>query len=155
MHSVKLEYMNDAHWPFLQAFSLPADQVLYTTLPRNLDNPLPEGVYPVVVVASVPVGFFLLHDNERVAQYTKTQDALLFSAFSIDYKAQRKGYAQAALHALPSFIREHFPHVRQVILSVNLHNESAFSLYKKAGFIDTGRRIGGPAGEQRIMSLNI
>lgn len=153
MAMIRLEPLHAMHWPALETFSLPLEQEKYTTLPRDLDDPLPEGVYPVVIAADNPVGFFLLHDTERVTSYTDSTDALLLSAFSIDYRSQRNGYAKTALTLLPDYVRSRFPTIREVVLSVNLKNEAAFALYEQVGFTDTGRRIDGPVGLQRIMSL--
>lgn len=153
--NITLEYRKDAHQSILDTFTLPTDQEKYTTLPKDMDDPLPKGVYPIVVVESKPVGMFLLHDNERIASYTTESLALLFSAFAINYEDQGNGYAKAALQELPKFVRQQFPHIREVVLSVNLKNEAAFTLYTTNGWVDTGRRIGGPIGEQRILSLSI
>lgn len=145
--NISLEYRNDTHRPILDTFTLPTDQEKYTTLPKDMDDPLLDGVHPIVVVASKPVGMFLLHDNERVISYTTESNALLFSAFAINYEDQGKGYAKAALQALPQFVKQHFPHIGEIVLSVNLKNEAAFCLYMSVGWSDTGRRIGGPIGE--------
>lgn len=145
--NISLEYRNDTHRPILDTFTLPTDQEKYTTLPKDMDDPLLDGVHPIVVVASKPVGMFLLHDNERVISYTTESNALLFSAFAINYEDQGKGYAKAALQALPQFVKQHFPHIREIVLSVNLKNKAAFCLYMSVGWSDTGRRIGGPIGE--------
>lgn len=153
--TITLEPLHDRHWPTLQTFTLPLDQEKYTTLPKDLDNPLPKGIYPIVIVAELPVGFFLLHDTERVKSYTDNEHALLLSMFSINHSEQGKGFATAALHDLPNYIRKHFPNTKEIVLSVNLKNGPAFSLYNKVGFIDTGRRISGPIGEQRIMELTV
>lgn len=151
----KLEPLRDAHWPILQTFTLPLEQEKYTALPTDLESPLSDRIYPIVIVAEQPVGFFLLHDTERVASYTEAHDALLLSMFSINHAAQGKGHAKAALRQLPTYVHEHFPAKHEVVLSVNLKNEAAFSLYQTVGFVDTGRRIDGPIGPQRIMSLTV
>ena len=153
--SIRLEPLHDAHWTALETFTLPLEQEKYTTLPKDLDSTLPDGVYPVVITTNEPVGFFLLHDTERVASYTEAKDALLLSMFSINHPAQGNGHAKAALRHLPSYVREHFTDKHEVVLSVNLKNEPAFSLYRTVGFIDTGRLIDGPIGPQRIMSLQV
>lgn len=59
MAMIRLEPLHAMHWPALETFSLPLEQEKYTTLPRDLDDPLPEGVYPVVITADNPVGFFI------------------------------------------------------------------------------------------------
>lgn len=153
--SIKLEPLHDAHWPVLETFALPLEQEKYTTLPKDIHSPLPDGVHPVVITNDVPVGFFLLHETERVASYTEAQDALLLSMFSINHPAQGNGHAKAALRQLPNYIKEHFPTKYEIVLSVNLKNEPAFSLYQTTGFVDTGRLIDGPIGPQRIMSLKV
>lgn len=153
MATIQLQPLRDEHWPILDTFSLPLEQEKYTMLPRDLDHPLPEGVHPIVITADEPVGFFLLHDTERVASYTDHADALLLSAFSINHANQRHGYAKAALLRLPDYVRSQFSTIQEVVLSVNLKNEAAFALYEQVGFTDTGRRIDGPVGPQRIMSL--
>ncbi len=153
MSHVTLETLQDDHWLALEAFTLPLEQEKYTTLPRDIDSPLPEGVHPIVIVAEGPVGFFLLHDTERVQTYTESAHALLLSIFSINHPFQGNGYAKAALRQLPAYVRQQFPKTQEVVLSVNLKNDAAFALYEKVGFSDTGRRITGPVGEQRIMSL--
>ncbi|UTT43130.1 GNAT family N-acetyltransferase [Exiguobacterium aurantiacum] len=153
--SIRLEPLRDAHWPVLETFSLPLDQEKYTTLPKDIDSPLPDGVHPVVITTDEPVGFFLLHDTERVASYTETDDALLLSMFSINHSVQGNGHAKAALRQLPSYVQEHFTDKHEIVLSVNLKNGPAFSLYQTVGFVDTGRRIDGPIGPQRIMALQV
>ncbi|WP_214711203.1 GNAT family N-acetyltransferase [Exiguobacterium sp. s55] len=153
--SIRLEPLRDDHWPVLETFSLPLDQEKYTTLPTDLDSQLPDGVYPVVITTDEPVGFFLLHDTERVASYTEARNELLLSMFSINHSAQGNGHAKAALRLLPSYVREHFTDKHEVVLSVNLKNEPAFSLYQTVGFVDTGRLIDGPIGPQRIMALQV
>ncbi|MCC5893413.1 GNAT family N-acetyltransferase [Exiguobacterium sp.] len=155
MSHVTLETLHNGHWPALEAFTLPLDQEKYTTLPRDIDSPLPEGVHPIVIVADSPVGFFLLHDTEQVRTYTESEHALLLSIFSINHPSQGSGYAKAALRQLPAYVRQKFPKAPEVVLSVNLKNDAAFALYEKVGFSDTGRRITGPVGEQRIMSLTL
>lgn len=155
MSSVTLEPLQDKHWPVLETFTLPLDQEKYTMLPKDIDSIIPDGVHPVVIVNDVPVGFFLLHDTERVKSYTDNPNALLLSAFSINYPAQGSGYAKSALQQLPEYVRHYFTDKQQVVLSVNLKNEAAFSLYQTVGFADTGRRMTGPVGEQRIMSLTV
>lgn len=153
--TTKLEPLREAHWPVLNTFTLPLEQEKYTTLPIDLESPLTDGIHPIVIVAEEPVGFFLLHDTERVASYTAADDALLLSMFSITHSAQGNGHAKAALRQLPNYVRAHFPHKHEVVLSVNLKNEAAFCLYQTVGFVDTGRRIDGPIGPQRIMSLAV
>lgn len=155
MSTIRLEPLCDAHWSALEKFTLPLEQEKYTTLPKDIDSIIPNGVHPVVIMNDTPVGFFLLHDTERVQSYTDNPNALLLSVLSINHPAQGNGYAKSALQQLPEYVHHHFSGKQQVVLSVNLKNETAFSLYQTVGFTDTGRRMTGPVGEQRIMSLTV
>jgi len=113
--TTRLEPLRETHWPVLNTFTLPLDQEKYTTLPIDLDSPLLDGIHPIVIVAEEPVGFFLLHDTERVASYTEADDALLLSMFSINHSAQGNGHAKAALHQLPNYVRAHFPGPQRIM----------------------------------------
>ena len=91
---VRLAHVSDEHLDCLNTFELPEEQVQYTRLPRDVSD-LQEWQYPIVILAGEePVGFFLLHRTERVKEFTGNPDAILLTAFSIDYRQQGKGYTK-------------------------------------------------------------
>ena len=95
--------------------------------------------------------FFVLHKNEGIKPYSENNHAILLRAFSTDFRHQRKGFAKKALMMLPSFVKENFREINEIVLAVNLGNEAAQGLYRKCGFIDEGERRMGPKGELIIM----
>lgn len=100
------------------------------------------------------VTFFDLHKNEGVKPYSDNRNSILLKAFSTDTYCQGKGYAKQALMILPSFIKENFNGINEILLAVNVKNEVAQELYKKIGFKDEGLRKMGKKGELIIMNYN-
>ncbi|MBU5441269.1 GNAT family N-acetyltransferase [Paenibacillus sp. MSJ-34] len=156
--SVKLERYEAKFDEFVRQFELPEEQAVFTGIPAQMVGEAQGDAnkHPIVITAdSVPVGFFVLVSGERVKEYTVNPNALLLIAFSIDYRRQRKGYAKQGLESLHRFVPAHFPVIDEIVLSVNLRNVAAQTLYAKAGFEDRGGRKTGPIGEQKIMHLRL
>lgn len=148
-----LKHYAEEHSAALHAFQLPKEKALFTTLPKEFNEAI-EGQYRIVIVnGNEPVGFFILHATERVAEYTDQAQAMLFTSLSINQVEQGKGYAKQAMLLLKQFMESEFPYCREIVLAVNQKNIAAQQLYEKVGFQDTGKRKQGPIGEQRIMHL--
>lgn len=139
----------------LFSFELPNDQVKFTALPSHVLE-VQEGQFPIVIVEDdVPVGFFILHSTSRVKEYSNNPNAMLLTAFSIDYSKQGRGYAKQGLLLLKKYIQNQFPSCDEIVLGVNHQNVPAQNLYARVGFQDTGRRVIGSLGEQFVMTLHI
>jgi len=139
----------------LLSFELPNDQVKFTALPSHVLE-VQEGQFPIVIVEDdVPVGFFILHSTSRVKDYSNNPNAMLLTAFSIDYSKQGRGYAKQGLLLLSKYIQKQFPSCDEIVLGVNHQNVPAQNLYIRVGFQDTGRRVIGSLGEQFVMTLLI
>jgi len=139
----------------LLSFELPNDQVKFTALPSHVLE-VQEGQFPIVIVEDdVPVGFFILHSTSRVKQYSNNPNAMLLTAFSIDYSKQGRGYAKQGLFLLSKYIQKQFPRCDEIVLGVNHQNVPAQNLYIRVGFQDTGRRVIGSLGEQFVLTLPI
>ncbi len=139
----------------LLSFELPNDQVKFTALPSHVLE-VQEGQFPIVIVEDdVPVGFFILHSTSRVKEYSNNPNAMLLTAFSIDYSKQGRGYAKQGLLLLSKYIQKQFPSCDEIVLGVNHQNVPAQNLYIRVGFQDTGRRVIGSLGEQFVMTLPI
>ncbi|MFC0476301.1 GNAT family N-acetyltransferase [Robertmurraya beringensis] len=139
----------------LFSFELPNDQVKFTALPSHVLE-VQEGQFPIVIVEDdVPVGFFILHSTSRVKEYSNNPNAMLLTAFSIDYSKQGRGYAKKGLLLLKKYIQNQFPSCDEIVLGVNHQNVPAQNLYARVGFQDTGRRVIGSLGEQFVMTLHI
>ncbi len=139
----------------LLAFELPDNQMKFTAFPSKVLD-VQKGKYPIVIVEDdIPVGFFMLHSTSRVKEYSNNPNAMLLTAFSIDYSKQGKGYAKQGLRLLKKYIQNQFPNCDEIVLGVNYQNIPAQGLYVRVGFHDTGKRVIGSLGEQFVMSLRI
>ncbi|MFB9327547.1 GNAT family N-acetyltransferase [Paenibacillus aurantiacus] len=153
--TVELQVLTEGHEERLRAFRLPPEQARFTALPAELLEPMP-GRHPVVIAAGgEPAGFFLLHDSERVKDYTDNPQAMLLTAFSIDNAMQGNGYAKQGMALIPSFVQARFPGCDEIVLAVNHRNIPAQKLYERVGFTDTGRRRIGAQGEQYVYSWTL
>ncbi|TFE00862.1 GNAT family N-acetyltransferase [Jeotgalibacillus sp. R-1-5s-1] len=153
---VRLVHYSDQYAEDLKRYVLPPEQLPFTAMPLEKLAELKEGQHPVVITANEQaVGFFILHTNEFVRTLTDHPAAILLGSFSVSADHQGKGYGTAGLRLLSDWVRQALPGYSEVVLSVNLKNDRAFDLYCKVGFEDTGRRIGGPIGDQRVMRMEV
>lgn len=90
-----------------------------------------------------------------LAGWPDDSSAWLLRGFLIDSRHQGKGLgtlaATAAVEAARKLTARHQSCESGVVLSVNEENPAGFSAYSRAGFVDTGRYLGGSAGPQRTM----
>jgi RimJ/RimL family protein N-acetyltransferase len=109
---------------------------------------------PVAIVEDgTPVGFFVL---ERGGSEPAVPGGLLLRGFFVDAAAQGRGVATRALAGLASFVRRHEPDARRVVLTVNVENPAAITVYRRAGFADRGELYnGGLAGPQHVLQLDV
>ncbi|WP_432360458.1 GNAT family N-acetyltransferase [Sporosarcina sp. UB5] len=152
---VQLKHFSNDYLEALETFELPSEQEQFTSLPSEVLN-VTEGEHRIVILdENEPVGFFLLHLNERIKEYSDNHNALLLTALSVNHKKQGKGYAKRGMLLLSNFVKTEFPNCDEIVLAVNHKNLPAQQLYLMVGFKDTGRRKIGRIGEQFIMSLSL
>ena len=102
-----------------------------------------------IVLAGEPVGFFVLDT-------TPSESELLLRAFFVDARWQGRGVASAALRGLPALVRRERPTARAVVLTVNVRNPLARSVYLSGGFVDDGELyLGGALGPQHVLRLDL
>jgi RimJ/RimL family protein N-acetyltransferase len=155
VNEIELQILKTEYLQSLNRFSLPSEQEQFTAMPKDMLEVTHER-HPIVILSnSEPVGFFVLHSSERVKEYTDNLNALLLTAFSINYKHQGKGYAKKGLQQIDQLVKRLYPKCNEIVLAVNHKNISAQKVYEKAGYQDTGRRKIGRLGEQFIMSYPI
>lgn len=94
----------------------------------------------------MPVAFFLLKCAPCLPHWADEQSATL-NVLQVDRRAQRQGFGQACLHALPAAARQAWPHVHSLELSVSIANAAALGLYLKLGWVDRGESY---KGERRL-----
>lgn len=112
---------------------------------------------PYVVESSgAAVGVLTLQSGAAgLAGWPDDHSAWLLRGFLIDRRHQGKGLgmlaAAAAVDAAHKLTVRHQSRESGVVLSVNEENPAGMAAYRRAGFIDTGRYLGGSAGPQRTM----
>ncbi|WP_018930701.1 GNAT family N-acetyltransferase [Gracilibacillus lacisalsi] len=150
---IELRHFSNEHLEVLNSFELPNEQAQYTSLPINYKE-VTEGQHRIVILDEMePVGFFLLHETDRVKEYSDNTQAMLLTSLSINQTKQGKGYAKQAMKSLRKFVSAEFPDCNEIVLAVNHKNIAAQKLYEKVGFQDTEIRKHGPIGEQFVMKL--
>ncbi|MGE6540952.1 GNAT family N-acetyltransferase [Bacillus luti] len=156
---IQLVPYKEQYKEIIQSFTLPSEQVQFTSDPGELlekaKSDRTKNVIVILDYSGVPVGVFALQTGNRVQEFTKNENALLLTSFSINHNRQRKGYAKKSLLLLAEFVKHYFPIKNEVVLAVNERNIPAQNLYEKVGFQDKGFRRMGPIGQQIIMHLPI
>ncbi|PGE43793.1 GNAT family N-acetyltransferase [Bacillus toyonensis] len=156
---IQLVPYKETYKEIIQSFTLPSEQVQFTSDPGELlkkaKSDRTKNVIVILDYNGVPVGLFALQTGERVQEFTENEDALLLTSFSINYNKQRRGYAKKSLALLQDFVKLYFPIKNEVVLAVNEKNMPAQKLYEKVGFEDRDFRRMGPIGQQIIMHLPI
>ncbi len=145
----------ESFWSLIEQYQLSEEQLEFTGTPLDSIKLAQEDQDRHCILALEEeklVTFFVLHEKEGPKDYSDNPQAILLRAFSTDFNHQGKGYAKQSLILLPDFVRNHYPHITEIVLGVNLRNTAAQALYKKCGFIDEGRRMMGKRGEQIVMS---
>ncbi|MGG2065552.1 GNAT family N-acetyltransferase [Bacillus sp. S14(2024)] len=157
-NSIQLVPYTEEFKELLQAFTLPEEQVQFTSHPMELLKKAEQDPTrnPIVILADdKPVGIFALQSGNRVQEYTNKEHSLLLVSFSIDYTEQGKGYAKQALYQLPNYVYTYFPNIEEIVLAVNERNIPAQKLYVTVGFEDRGHRRMGPIGPQIVLYLSL
>jgi RimJ/RimL family protein N-acetyltransferase len=114
----------------------------------------PDRLSVAILVGKEPVGMFALDRGGYFREFDSDPQAVLLRAFYVASERQRRGYARAAVAAVPDFVRYQLPDVRRVVLTVNHENPTAIRTYLAGGFTDTGEDyMGGVAGPQRVFEL--
>jgi GNAT superfamily N-acetyltransferase len=91
----------------------------------------------------------------RLAGWPDDDSAWLLRGFLIDSGKQGQGLGTMAARAAVDEARQLTTRLKGgqagVVLSVNERNPAAQAAYNKAGFVDSGRYLGGASGPQRVM----
>lgn len=155
---VKLENYQPKHLKELIDYKLTESQLEFTSHPKDalLACETDQGRSPIVILEKGQIaGFFVLYQGEELSGYTNNPNAILLRAYSVAVPFQGKGIARSSLELLPNFVLKNFPRVNEIVLAVNLRNEAAQRVYKRAGFEDSGRKVMGRMGEQYVYRLKV
>ena len=111
---------------------------------------------PIAILeGDAPAGFFILHAGADALGDPGLEGYMLIRSLSVNPAFQGKGIGQQAMKLLPSFVKEHFPHVVELFLLVNDGNDRAAYIYKAAGYEDRGMRREGPKGPQAVLHMSV
>ena len=97
-------------------------------------------------IAEKIVGFTMFAFDEK---YEDSNDRYWLWRFMIDENLQGNGYGTAALQVIIKYFREHG--ANNIRLSTKETNTTALSMYRKAGFRDTGEMN----DEEIVLQLNL
>ncbi|MCM3388868.1 GNAT family N-acetyltransferase [Ureibacillus chungkukjangi] len=152
---MELCFYGEQYEKAIKQYQLTEEQLRYTGSPTDSMELVKEDLdrYAILAIEEGKlVTFFNLHENAGVKPYSTNSHAILLRTFSTDYRYLGKGYAKQALELLPSFVKQNFININEIVLAVNVQNDVAQSLYKKSGYVDEGERRMGKKGELIIMS---
>lgn len=116
-----------------------------------------ESRYPYVIESGGDaVGVLTIQSGAAgLAGWPDDYSAWLLRGFLIDSGSQGRGLGSMAARAAVEEARKLTARTdggqAGVVLSVNEHNPAGQAAYAKAGFVDSGRYLGGASGPQRVM----
>lgn len=154
---ISITPLRDSHHDAVLALSLTPAQIQFSQSPHGFIEEADSQLdYYVITYQQKVVGFFKLDKHYHLTLGQQALNQLGLRTFVIGCQFQRKGFATDALALLPDFIKQHYPNVKSLFLTVNCLNQSAYHCYLKAGFIDTEQLyLKGEYGAQHILSRTI
>ncbi|MHC3759931.1 GNAT family N-acetyltransferase [Staphylococcus succinus] len=87
------------------------------------------------------IGFFTLHEGQGVEPYTANPNAIFFRSFSIGVDYRGQGYGKQVIQQLPQYVKQYFPSINEIYLTVNDDNEKAQQLYKHCQYEYLGESL--------------
>ncbi|HEY4090910.1 ribosomal protein S18 acetylase RimI-like enzyme [Luteibacter sp. OK325] len=106
-----------------------------------------------LVVDSVVVGYVRI-DRRAAAmgEHPLAEGAVALRSFMIDAGRQGEGLGGRALDAIHAYVAGRHPDRERILLTVNVRNEAAVHVYRRAGYRDSGELYhGGLAGPQFVL----
>lgn len=157
-NKVTLKFYDPVHYRDLEQYVLTNEDAFFSAKPLDAlasckNNPDRQLV--LIIQRRRVAGVFILQSGNIVKGYSDNPCSLVMFSYSVDSTKQGHGVATASFRALDAFVAAHYQDVDEVALGVNIRNDVARHVYRKAGFTDTGRSFEGPVGWQNIMSKTI
>lgn len=136
----------------LQEVKVHAEQIAFCGTIESALHSLPSQGHPairayVLLADDRPVAFLLLKRLPLLAHWAEADSATLH-ALQVDERSQGQGLGKICLHALPEAVRQVWPEVRQLMLSVSPFNASALAFYLSQGWVECGEAY---RGERRLV----
>lgn len=106
----------------------------------------------VLLLDGQPQGFMLLRRGALLPPWAQADAATLHS-LQIDRRVQQRGLGRFCLGALPAQVRQLWPQVRRLQLSVDADNQTALGLYQAQGWRDSGEGFRARVGFERQLTF--
>ena len=143
-HQVELHFFSENHAKDLD-YILSEEQLAFVKPPafalNRAQGKKGEEFSLTILFNEKPVGFLALDFSNDKLALCDNKNAVLLRSLSINPKFQGKGIAKTAMLQVRDFVKNHFPTCDEIILSVNTRNKSAYQLYIRSRFTDTGRIV--------------
>lgn len=107
-----------------------------------------------VAVEVVGIGVLKLGDTDHDL-WPSPQPYVVLRGFSVDARYQGRGIGTAATGEAVVLAQRTFPMAAAVVLTVHVNNVAGQRAYERAGFVYTGRRVLGRAGEEYVMCRSL
>ncbi|ALS02601.1 GNAT family acetyltransferase [Enterococcus silesiacus] len=136
-----LAMYDDTHQTAIDNYCLSEKKLRYVREPKialTLTKKDPKRHAVLVFEGEYLVAFMTLFEATEGSPYSDNNSSLLVQDLSTDYRHLRNGYIKQAVELLPSFIRQHFSMIDQLIIVVNEDKAFTQALRLEAGFKDTG-----------------
>ena len=106
-----------------------------------------------LLLDDVPVGYVRIDRRaSALGDHPMAENAVALRSFMIDARRQGEGLGGRALHAIHAYVAGRHPDRECIILSVNVRNETAVRVYRRAGYREGAELYhGGLAGPQHVM----
>ncbi|MER1954281.1 GNAT family N-acetyltransferase [Desemzia incerta] len=142
METIQLREAMIEDIPKLENYAIESNTYMIKPMDALTESLHETGKHPILILKGNDlVGFFILQFGIGVSRYTDNPNAVLFKAHSIDLRYQSQGYAKKSLELLPDYVREYYPDVDEIVLSVAVDNISSQMLYVRSGFLNSLKRI--------------
>lgn len=126
----------------IQSIQLSEEDARFTKKPlENLESAKTnENRHPTLVMEGGKcVAFFTLHEGDGPAPYSTNPKAIFFRSFTVDVRYRGKGVGKRVIHQLSTYIKDAYPHINEILLTVNIDNPRAIHLYEQAGYLHIGK----------------
>lgn len=130
--------------PMIEGFQLSENDLKFVKTPKeNITAALSDNErYPVVVMRDQQcVAFFTLHRGKGVEPFSDHSDAIFFRSFSVDQRFRNQGIGKLVMEKLPSFISAIIQDINEIVLTVNIDNPHAMTLYRRQGYQYVGDNV--------------
>ncbi|RRJ86893.1 GNAT family N-acetyltransferase [Paenimyroides tangerinum] len=80
---------------------------------------------------------------------------MLLRSFSLSPIYQGKGLGKKSVLLITDLLKQKYPEINEIVLSVNVRNINAYHTYLNVGFFDTEKYVEGIMGQQHILSKKV